>query len=694
MKPRIDPKDPYAVDLSPEDRDNLARWLCNEIQGALDVRSSVMDKGGDIDYAHFQYEQGRIAKRRWPGAADLPSYLPTEKVDALRSRVLKTIFAEPFSTVDGWGVDAQKAAFIEEFHEWKRKDERLRHYLYKTLHNSLIEGNGVLEVLDQVEYRLQRKVEQFAAQTGEDGNVLLGDGNRPAPVLNDQGVPQPADNPDEQPTVQAATATYVPVRTGVGYRVCSLRDFVMLPGHAADRSDLFGMFKRTFLSVDRIKELIKFKAYDADALTAIGESSDRDSIQPSLERAGVSLAEQREGTAEKELWSGLLLYDCDGDGIAEWYYVTVHLPTRTLLRIRHDDLHIPRFIVFTPFPRPDSVYGYSFVLDKLGTTSEEHTAVRNMNADRSTLATNPPMKRRQGALYDPEEQPWGTGQVIDVRDMDEIEPMEVPDVPASGFQREAMILQAAERLTGVNDTAVGVQSQEKRTATEVQQVAVAGAVRTEEIVENIQEDLEQLDMVRHQLWIRALEAQPDGMPAPESVTQSLDMKSLQLPNGKFTASILRGNIRFKPHGSVATADREKMRGDFNGALTSLAGLAKINPLAGAMLQDPGVVKSIVEEILRLYNMPDKQPFMAALKRAFDQMQQQAAMQQQMAQQGIQPGHPGHAPPGLPPGPPQAGAPQGGPQGAPGGAAELMQMIQQRMPQMHALLTAQPHGGVQ
>jgi hypothetical protein len=691
MKPRIDPKDPYAVKLSAEERDELGRWLSHEIQSAIDSRTAVMDKGGEIDYAHFQYEQGRLAKRRWPGAADLPSYLPTEKVDVLRSRVLKTIFAEPFSTVDGWGIDAQKAAFVEEFHEWKRKEERLRHYLYKTLHNSLIEGNGVLEVLDQVEYRLQRKVEQFAAQTADDGSVLLDPNNRPTPALNEQGVPQPAENPDEQPTVQAATATYVPVRTGVGYRVISLRDFVFLPGHAADQADLFGMFKRTFLSVSRIRELIKFGAYDADAIAAIGESSDRDSLQPSLERQGVSLAEQREGTAEKELWSGLLLYDCDGDGVREWYYATVHLPTRTLLRIRHDDLHLPRFIVFTPFPRPDSVYGYSFVLDKIGTTSEEHTAIRNMNADRSTLATNPPMKRRQGALYDPEEQPWGTGQMIDVRDMDELQPIEIPDVPSSGFQREAMILQAAERLTGVNDTAVGVQAEEKRTATEVQNVAVAGAVRTEEIVENIQEALEQLDMVRHQLWIRALEAQPDGMPAPESVTQSLDMKSLQLPNGKYTASVLRGNLRFKPHGSVATADREKMRGDFNGALTSLAGLAKINPLAGGMLQDPEVVKAIVEQILRLYNMPDKQPFMAALKRAYEQMQMQQQMQAQM---GGQPGQPQPGmPPGMPPGtPPHALPPGQPPQG--GGPAELMQLIQQHSPQMHALLTAQPHGGVQ
>lgn len=710
--PRINPADPFAVTLSPAQRDTLGLWLSREIEAARDARAAIIERGGLIDYAHFQYEQGRLpqTERRWPGAADLPSWLPTEKVDALRSRVMKTIFAEPFSIVEGWGPDAQKAPFIEAFHEWKRKDERLRGYLSKALHNALVEGNGVLEVTEDQEIRLQRAVNPYAAQTAPDGSVLLNEQNQPQPQVNDQGAPQPADQPEQQPTVQTATATYTRVRSGPGYRVLSLRDFLFLPGHAAQKSDLFGMFKRTYLSVDRITELIEFGVYDEDALQAIGTASDRSDMSPTLERQGMSLAPQQDGTAEKELWSGLLLYDCDGDGIAEWYVATVHLQSRTLLRIRHDDLHMPRFVVFTPFPRSDSVYGYSFVLDKLGTTTEEHTAVRNMKADRMTIATNPPLKRRQGALYDPEEQPFGTGQVIDVRDMDEIQPMLIPDVPASAAEHEAILLQAAERLTGVNDTAVGVQAQERRTATEVQNVAVAGAVRTEEIVENIQEDLEQLDMIRHQLWIRALEAQPDGIPAPETLVQALSTRELQLPNGQFTASMLQGNIRFKPHGSVETADKDQMRGDFNGALTALAGLAKITPLAAAMLQDPGVIKAIVQQVLRLYNVPDQQPFLVGLQHAMAQLQQAQQEQAQQAQGAAgqrvieslnykdapddikrqieqQAGlHPSQIPPGMPGSAGTGGAP---PPGSGSGVPEpdLMTAIAHRAPQVLALLRA-------
>lgn len=518
-KPRIDRKDPFAVDLSVDEKKDLGMWLTREIQGAYDVRSGIIDVGGEIDYAHHLYEQGRTPprQRRWPGSADLTSYIVTEKVDALRSRVIKTIFAEPFSIVEGWGPDAQKAPFVEEFHEWKRKEERLRGYLSKTIHNGLIESNGILEILDRSDTRLVRKLETFAAKVSQDGTVPLNDKQQPEYQTDEQGKPVAATD-ENQPTVKAATATYQKVRRGPGYRVISMRDFLYLPGHAADKSEVFGMFKRVYLRVNQIEELIQQGVYDEGVLEQINRTQDRTTIQPALEKQGMSLASQQEGTEEKELWSGLLLYDCDGDGLQEWYYVTVHLPTRTLLRIRHDDLSVPRFLSFTPFPRPDSVYGYNFVLDKLATTAEEHTALRNMIADRSTLATTPPIKRLSGALWDPGEQPWGTGQIIDVRDMREIEPMQIPDVPSSAYQREAGILQAAERITGLNDTAVGIQPQEQRTATEVQNVAVSGAVRTEEVVENIQEELELLDQVRNELWIRTLEEQQDGgVDAPDSV---------------------------------------------------------------------------------------------------------------------------------------------------------------------------------
>jgi hypothetical protein len=91
-----------------------------------------------------------------------------------------------------------------------------------------------------------------------------------------------------------------------------------------------------------------------------------------------------------------------------------------------------------------------------------------MRADRSALATNKPIKQIQNGLWDPEDQPFGVGAVITVRDMNEVAEFQITDVPASVIQSEAMLHQAKERVGGLADSAVGVLSDERRTLGENQ----------------------------------------------------------------------------------------------------------------------------------------------------------------------------------------------------------------------------------
>ena len=93
-------RDPFDVDLDAEQRQQLAIWLANEVQAALDARAS---NERDVDYWHILYEQGRTRTGRnlpWPDAADLTSYLGTEKVDALHARLMRTLWVEPIWTVE------------------------------------------------------------------------------------------------------------------------------------------------------------------------------------------------------------------------------------------------------------------------------------------------------------------------------------------------------------------------------------------------------------------------------------------------------------------------------------------------------------------------------------------------------------------------------------------------------------------
>jgi hypothetical protein len=127
-----------------------------DITNAFDARASVIGDGGLIDLADFFYEQGRSDPKDRPfvGAADLTSYFIYEKVSALRARLMKAVFGvRPFCFVEGWGEDAKKAPYVEEFHDWQVRKGDLPLELYKTVHGALLEDGYILEVSERIETR-------------------------------------------------------------------------------------------------------------------------------------------------------------------------------------------------------------------------------------------------------------------------------------------------------------------------------------------------------------------------------------------------------------------------------------------------------------------------------------------------------------------------------------------------------------
>jgi len=213
------------------------------------------------------------------------------------------------------------------------------------------------------------------------------------------------------------------------------------------------------------------------------------------------------------LWEIVFLWDHDDDGLEEWYVATLSVRKRVLVRLQHDDLNLRRYLPFTPFPRADSVYGYSFVGHKLATVTAEHTALRNMIADRSALATQAPIKRVQGALWDPDMQPFGRA------------PSSTCATCGSSSRwssrRAAQRHRAGEEHPGGGGThqrlerpRLGTQPTESRTLGEVQLTTEQSFVRMEESIRHCQETLEDLFQLRHAIWIRALEQQETGIEAP------------------------------------------------------------------------------------------------------------------------------------------------------------------------------------
>ena len=659
----------FDVSLSEEKRDAFAQWLCREIENAKSTRPvNIMD----VRYWWTLYEQGRTREQTspWQDAADLTSYLITEKVDALRARIMRTIFVDPIWTVEGWGQSASKAPFVEDFHQWAAESEGLQPVIGRTIHASLIEPRGVLEVYEDVTERVVRRNIKAKVVTNPDGSWQM-DGESMQPVLEKDEYGNYVEVMDHlTPAADAVIDEVQRVRKGPAYRVLSYEHFLVLPAHAREKSDIWGYAKRFTKRMDQLNEAVKAGVYDKQAVEDINTSPDVTSeMSPSGE--AIPVAPQEGPTAEKELWEVQVLHNLDGKGL-RWYVCTVHLQNRTLLRVKYDDINLGRFILFVPFPRTDRSHeGYSFAGHKLITTAEEHTAWRNMIADRAANVIAAPIKRLTTALWDPELQPMGPKAIIDVRDMNEIMPMDMPDLTGPAIQREQEIVSASERIAGINDVALGQRPEGSQTLGEVNLVAEQSFVRMDEVTKNLQEAMEELGQIRQAIWVRTLEEceKYGGMSAPQYVFEGLDSKGGDPSAGQqgqmtIQSSMLAGTFKFKPRGSTETADLGKQRGDYMQFLQSLGLLFQTWPmLAMTVGQNPQAAKSAIEQALRLFRIPDKQAWLGNIEQMME------PQIDPMTGQPMMPGAPAGAPPGLPPGlPPQIAQmlQQGGPPQPPQG----------------------------
>jgi hypothetical protein len=628
-------RDPFEVVLTDDERMELAHELTTDIDDAEAARISIVGTDQQIDQWHMTYEggDGRLTKDTpWPGAANLTSYIGTEKVDAMRARIMQTLFVDPIWVVEGWGDAAQRAPFVERFHQWKAEEERLQGYVGKAVHNALIEGTGVLEVCERAEWRKIRARIQAA---------LLVDPMTGMPILDDFGLPQFQKDEEgrileamggDEATALTVIDRYVRTRRGPQYRVLSLTDFFMLPGHAHDKTEVWGYAKKFFRRMGQLKALEAQGIYKG--VEELGEDSERDP-RPDEIRAGQTIAPQLGDRVEKELFEMAVLKDLDKDGIEEWYLATISRNKRKLLRLQRDDLNLSRFLTITPFPRSKSVYGYSYIGHKLGTIIDEHTAIRNAIADRSSLVNSAPIKRVLGALWDPYEQPFGPRAVIDVREEKEVTAMQIPDVPGSMVDREQTILAASERVSGQNDATLGVNPQASRTLGEFNNVVQQSFIRIDEVVRNVQEELEDLWQVRHQIWKRTLR-ESTAEDIPEGVLVAVEERGFRVPANKLTAELLEGTFRGKPHGSVDTADLNQQRANFVGFLQALAQLVQAVPGLQMMLSQPNAANSILKQAMRVFKWEDRQGLTGA--------------PDEMSASGMTPAGPMGAP--VPMGPPQ------------------------------------------
>lgn len=704
---------PFDVNLKEGELTDLATELCRDIDDALSARQAIIGDGGLIDFCDWYYEQEKSDPRDlpFPGAADLPSYFITENIDALRARLMKAVMGvKPLAFVEGWGDDASKAPYVEAFMDWQVRASDLQLQLANTIHGALIEDCYILEVTEKVETR--RMVEKLHAklEMSPDGGPVFKDG-QPSLQMDEQGDPVTAQlGPDGKPMEAAAEVerTYTKAkRLGPQYDAISMKDFVFLPGHAKSQKQVYGYAYRFWERLPELQEKVTDGIYDAKAVDFLGESSDRDLTGPTS--AASEITPGYGPSIDKELWQLSIKRDLDGDGREEWYLATVSRYHQTILRLKLDlfvmKVGLPRCVPFVLFPRRNSVYGYSYAGNKIMTLAEEHTSLRNMKADRSALATNMPIKVLRGAMWDPDREPLGVGRIIHVNSMDEVQPLEIPDVPNSVIEMENSLHQAKERVGGLSDAFVGLLSRQARTLGENKLAAGGSAVRVDEVVGHLHRAMRQVLSLSLAIWVETLEADTNGMPAPTSVVQGLQSRGQELQDGRFTAQQLKGDFQFDPYGSDETADPERQLSNFNNSLMALANLGKVFTSIQGVFASPQVGKWIMEEWARVYDVRDRQTLMTAFNqppppppqpmpeppappRVNISLKGDLSPQESQALATGAPGAP------APMGPPQGGPPVGAPGAVPpppGAAPPLATGGSQNIDALMALL--QGHGGV-
>ncbi|HXJ44073.1 MAG TPA: hypothetical protein VNH18_32600 [Bryobacteraceae bacterium] len=618
------PKDPFAVDWNTADIGEVAftQWLCVEIQNAIDARASWVAEGGWIDLFHLIYDQDQMDRQGpWPNSANLTSWIGTVQVDSMGARIQQAICGvEPLCTARGWGADPIQTAKVEAVMEWQANDSFLRDDIEDAIELALIEGTSMLEVDERPIMRHARREITVAQQTTPTGEPLFDEQAQPLLQQGADGNYQEWSGDTSQPSVNVFIEERNYACGGSQRRVLGGKDFLILPGHARNDSEVWGYAKRIYLRPIELHQRAEAGTYtNIDRLDL--QTSDRQQRAEETRR-GITIEPQQDQTVQKELWEVHLCYDIDGDGADEWLIATISIPNQVNLRTEYDQLKQMRGVFFRPFPNPTWVYGRSLI-QKLITTIFEHTAERNMIADRGAMAVSAPLQRLTTAYWNPFDQPMGPQAVIDVRSHDEVKQMQIADVPQSMVYMKRDTESAAERIGGVNDSAIVGASPEGQppTATQVQTTTQAAYIRVDKATRRLRNAVSKVYDLEFTILKRQIAGKGEqGMSVPDDVIRGMTSRGVPVPQGgdpfAVTVADLAGRWTFKPKGSVQSSDKRYLLQNFNGLMSTLAGLAKMNPqLAQNLSSNPEIVKEFLSMALYIYDAPDPQKILDTLTSA-------------------------------------------------------------------------------
>jgi hypothetical protein len=558
-------------------------------------KSEISPLHQNIDRWHELYEASPKGEKDfpWPGAANYSVPLIMATIDSVHARIAKAIFevdpiwlAKPRSP-----GTTQMAKTAEWYLDYWADEADVATKLDMSIHLMLIEGVGVART------DWDRRTRQIPVGRG-------------------------------MPSVPGQPAPTVTEYEGPGIRPISLKDFVLIPSDAPTIEDAVYVGHRVFRThqqmLDRQRAGIYFNV-DRLLEKSQGDSTANRSPLSSKVLATSDSAGQHKETRQYEVVELYGAFDW-GDGPAPTLFA--FSPEHSiLLRIEPYPYEYGRapYVDFSIFPRPNSFWSRSLA-EMLESPQEELTAIHNQRADAVARRIAPPLMLRVGARWDPKEQPWRPGMVIDVNDPSELVELQISDVPNGLFAHEQDIMAFTERMTGMSDVFMGRMGSPYTTATAVNRVTSEGLARMDINISRFQQGMKKLAWT---LWWLLYQYRP-----------YLDRFVADGNEYQITKDMMRPRegglmpFEFVPQGSLSDASKDARRQQLTFLLQASSG-----PLSQF---HPDGIQNLLAEIFHAYDIKDvdtilgppwsvlqqqiQQAFQMGMQQGMQQAQQAAAQQ--------------------------------------------------------------------
>ncbi len=475
-----DRTNPIALDFGTGEqgdrrRKSFAEWLCRRIETGVSDRQDFDD---EVRRSRDQYEsEEQFRDLPWAGAANLEPPQTRTIVDSLHAHTYKALFgvSKYFQYVAEDPDDAEAAQAQEDAMQSVFTGRiPLARVGASLLKSGFIDGTGIAMPWWKVDVRKRKQLELIDQNFKA---VLMakieagGDDVENAAKLFDQiqGVPD-----GSYRVIETETAVY----NDACVDEIDVLNFITYPAKPASMEDIVLCGARTWNNADTLWHGVKSGMYDAEAVEGLCATGKGDPSARSDESQGgdadrdesfglpssPTYLEDNPDPDSGEIYSdapfqcvrGLVRYDYDNDGLSEWVLYEVSLKERVLLRAEaHPYFHDkPIFVPIVPYPRKNSIYGYSLcgILSKL---QEELSIVRNQRVHNGTLKSKIAFTAKRGVQHDFSKQPFVPGMVIPVRDHDDFKKIDLGADDQHAFAEEEGVRRDMREVSGASETVLG-----------------------------------------------------------------------------------------------------------------------------------------------------------------------------------------------------------------------------------------------